>query len=85
VFGIRSPLQAAHSQKGEAMTDSELRQVKDRAKVLERVADNLKQEMQTIDVLAQHMLSDVRQESPARLAAAVAIGEAIQRIAETYR
>jgi len=67
------------------MSDAELRQVRDRAKNLERISENLKQEMQTIDVLAQHMLSDVRQESPARLAAAVAIGEAIQRIAEVYR
>lgn len=55
------------------MTDSELRQAKDRAKTLERVAENLKQEMLTLDVLSQHMLSDLRQaDVPARLAAAIA-------------
>ena len=67
------------------MTDTELRQARDRAKNLERISENLKQEMQTIDVLTQHMLADVQMDSPARLAAAVAIGEAIQRIAEVYR
>ncbi len=79
------PAQAQRLGRGEVLSDAELRQVRERAKTLERVTENLKQEIATIDVLVQHMLADLRQDSPARLAAAIAMGEAVQRIAETYR
>lgn len=68
------------------MTDSELRQAKQRVKDAEFIAANLKEEMQTIDVLVQHAIADLRDvREGAKVRAALVIVEGIQRIAGTYR
>lgn len=68
------------------MTDSELRQARTRAKDAERIAANLKEEMQTIDVLVQHAIADLRDvREGAKVRAALVIVEGIQGITGRYR
>jgi len=64
---------------------AELRQAKDRVKTLEKSILNLQIEIGTIDVLMQHMLADLRENTPVRVAAAVYLGETIQRVSGFYR
>jgi len=51
----------------------------------ERILKNLTLEIRTIDVLAGHILSDLRDPNPAKLNAARHLCESIQAITATYR
>jgi hypothetical protein len=68
------------------MSEAELRQARQRAKDAEHIAANLKEEMQTIDVLVQHAVADLRDAPESyRVRAALVIVEGIQGITGTYR
>lgn len=54
-------------------------------KATEKLMQNLKMEIQTIDVLVSHVLCDLRSPSPVRVNAARHLLETIETITASYR